>query len=126
MRRMWIRSSLVALLGSLLVAAPWPARAADYGAQYWPSIAPTPAPKGLGEPAQTNLQGLTPGATLSFKVTVKNTGTLTWVSEGPNPFLLGYGWTVRRRFPSRRRPTCRRPRSRPGRRCCSTPPSRCR
>ena len=56
--------------------APLTARAAPYDATYVPTGTPT----------------LTAGQVIAVQVAVKNTGTLTWASTGPNPVHLSYHW----------------------------------
>jgi hypothetical protein len=75
----------------LAVLAPLPVAALPYGAEYWPSLAPTftSVQKQLGQKAETFLDGITPGKTVIIEVLVKNTGDLNWTLDA---FLLSYHW----------------------------------
>src|SRR5829696_7916615 len=71
-----------------LLLAPSTAQAANYGAIYYPSL----APEGGALNNETFLDGITPGKTYTVTVTVTNAGTMTWVAAGPNAFHLAYHW----------------------------------
>ena len=76
----------LALLFFLSVCA---AQAANYGAIYYPSLAPEAG--ALNDP-ETFLDGITPGKTYTVQVTVTNVGTMTWIAADPNAFHLSYHW----------------------------------
>lgn len=86
------RASLPALLAlALLAVVALPARAANYGALYTPATAPNTFNL-PGQTPETFLDGLTPDKVYKVKVSLTNTGTMTWVMGGPNPFHLAYHW----------------------------------
>lgn len=86
-------SQILVALSLLAVLAPTaPARAANYGALYTPSLAPNTLNLPF-QPVETFLDGLTPGKVYTVKVTLTNAGSMTWVAGGPNPFRLAYHWS---------------------------------
>ena len=89
MKTLVCKLTVFSFLFACLWLAPSAAHAANYGAVYYPSLAPESG--ALNN--ETFLDGITPGKTYTVIVTVTNAGTMTWVATGPNAFHLSYHWT---------------------------------
>lgn len=89
MKTLVCKLTVFSFLSVCLWLAPSAAQAANYGAVYYPSLAPEAA--ALNNP-ETFLDGITPGMTYTVIVSVTNAGTMTWVAADPNAFHLSYHW----------------------------------